>query len=270
MSIFISTNIYNKVEDWVKIYELMERIEYKDKGIEIFPLWDQQGFEELLEKNEEYLKHFNITFHGAYYGVEPSAAKGTDEYRKSIYQNRKTIEWCRRLNGKFVVHHQNNKIIFSEEKKQVIKDSNVQLKELTDYARLYSVALCIENAGISASGNNLWSDDEFIQMALSIPNPILIDVGHVNANRWNIERIIQTLKNKIIAYHIHNNDGRTDCHDRIKKGSFDMEKFIALYNKFTPNQDLIIEYSSKYKDSAEEIAQDIKWLARKTYSPKLF
>ncbi len=49
-----------------------------------------------------------------------------------------------------------------------------------------------------------------------------------------------------------------------------MEKFIALYNKFTPNQDLIIEYSSKYKDSAEEIAQDIKWLARKTYSPKLF
>lgn len=259
----ISTNIFSKVEDWSKIYDLIKTIKdvkYNDKGIEIFPLWDQEGFEELLEKNEKYLKNMKITFHGAYYGVEPSAPKNTEEYSKSIFQNKKTIDWCNRLNGKFVVHHHNNRKVPTEEREQIIKNSNIQLKELTDYANANSVILCVENAGINSYGNNLWTEDEFIEMALSIPNPVLIDVGHANANSWNIEKIITVLKGKIIAYHLHNNDGISDSHDRIREGSFDFEKFARLYKLFTPDKDLVLEYSDRYKDRIDYIAKDAEWL----------
>lgn len=260
MSILISTNVFNKVEDWSKIYDLIKAVKYNDKGIEIFPLWDQKGFEELLEKNEEYLKDMKITFHGAYYGIEPSAPKNTEEYYRSIVQNKKTINWCNRLNGKFVVHHHNNKRVSEGEKEQIIKNSDVQLKELTDYANKNSVILCVENAGVNSNENNLWTEDEFIEMSLSIPNPILIDVGHANANSWNIEKIIVALKEKIIAYHLHNNDGMHDSHNGIREGSFDFEKFIKLYKTFTPNKDLILEYSDRYKDRIDYIARDAEWL----------
>lgn len=260
MSLLISTNVFDKVEDWAKIHDLIKAVKYDDKGIEIFPLWDQEGFEELLEKNEEYLKGMKITFHGAYYGVEPSAPKNTKEYYKSIAQNKKTIDWCNRLNGKFVVHHHNNRKIPTEEREQIIKNSDVQLKELTDYASKNSVALFIENVGVNSNGNNLWTDDEFIEMSLSIPNPILIDVGHANANKWDIEKIIVALKDKIIAYHLHNNYGIYDSHNRIREGSFDFEKFIRLYKLFTPDKDLTLEYSDRYKDEIDYIAQDAEWL----------
>ncbi len=140
------------------------------------------------------------------------------------------------------------------------KNSNIQLKELTDYANANSVILCVENAGINSYGNNLWTEDEFIEMVLSMPNPVLIDIGHANANSWNIEKIITVLKGKIIAYHLHNNDGISDSHDRIREGSFDFEKFARLYKLFTPDKDLVLEYSDRYKDRIDYIAKDAEWL----------
>lgn len=78
----------------------------------------------------------------------------------------------------------------------------MQIKLITAYSNLCSVILCVENVGVSALGNNLWHQAEFIEMALRIPNPILVNVGRVNANDWNIEEIIRALKDKIIAYHL--------------------------------------------------------------------
>lgn len=51
-----------------------------------------------------------------------------------------------------------------------------------------------------------------------------------------------------------------DSHNGIREGSFDFEKFIKLYKTFTPNKDLILEYSDRYKDRIDYIARDAEWL----------
>ena len=96
-------------------------------------------------------------------------------------------------------------------------------------------------------------------MAKSIDNTILIDIGHAFANGWNLERVIKELKDKIVSYHLHNNNGINDSHDLITNGKLNMDEFMKLYKEYTPKADLVIEYGAHCANATNNIVEDIIW-----------
>ena len=92
---------------------------------------------------------------------------------------------------------------------------------------------------------------------------MLIDIGHAHANGWNLSETIESLKDQIEAYHIHNNDGIHDSHNRILEGSLDFEQFVLDYKKFTPDADIVVEYSRASSNDDEGIQEDLSYILKK-------
>lgn len=105
--------------------------------------------------------------------------------------------------------------------------------------------------------NVLFNEEQFIEIAKGIENKILLDIGHAFANNWNLNCVINELKDKIVAYHIHNNDGVEDNHNRIRDGKLNIDDFFESYRKFTPSADLVFEYSRNCSKDVEGIIEDV-------------
>ena len=104
------------------------------------------------------------------------------------------------------------------------------------------------------------NEREFIEECLAMPNQVLIDVGHAWCNGWDLEHVIAALKEKIVAYHIHNNNGKEDEHQRIHSGTLNFDAFMKMYAKYTPSADLVLEYAPNVKDDVAGIQADIEEL----------
>ncbi len=250
--ISISTNIYTNIEDWIHFPKLLA---VESFGIEIFPLWHLGGFEEILEKYEEQLLTRNISFHGPYYHCEPSLSEDSFEYEAMLTMQMKTIEWAKRLNATGIIFHHNNCKIDSHKE-------NMKTNAESLFERLYQIEMpqVIENAGVISKQNMLYNQEEFINFCQEKKTPVLIDIGHAFANGWDIEQLVSSLQDQIVAYHLHNNDGFHDSHHRILDGKYPMKKFTKLYQKYTPNATITLEYAKEINVSVIELKEDEKWL----------
>ncbi|MEW9122227.1 MAG: sugar phosphate isomerase/epimerase [Thermotaleaceae bacterium] len=257
MNIFISTNLYLPTE-LEKIFILLERMEDKEIGIELFPEWHDNQFGEAINKNLEKLKGYPSALHGPYYHTEHSRKKGCEEYKTAKEYFIKTLELGKALNSKYIVFHHNNCPVEAETREEIIKNSAENLLELNDLAKDYQIEIVVENAGVLSRKNMLFDENQFIEIAKSIDNKILVDIGHAFANNWNLDRVMAELKDKIVAYHLHNNDGVQDNHNRIRDGKLNMDDFFESYRKHTPHADLVIEYSKKCKEDVDGIIEDIE------------
>lgn len=89
----------------------------------------------------------------------------------------------------------------------------------------------------------IYSQKEFEKLVLQKNLKVLIDIGHLLANKWNLDEVLETLKNNIIAYHIHSNDGEKDLHQSIFHGIFNGVEILKKILLETPNSKLVLEYS---------------------------
>lgn len=262
MNIYLSTNIYNP-DQLEEIFSILDKINDESIGIELFVEWQDDAFIKFINNNINRLKNYRISLHGPYYDTEHSAPKGSLEYIRTIEYFNSTLEISKELNSRYIVYHHNNCKVVQENKERMIDISSENLQELNEYARKFDSKIVVENSGVISHENMLFDEKEFIEMANSIPNKILIDIGHAFANKWDIENLISKLKDKIVAYHIHNNDGFEDNHNRINDGNLDFEKFLDLYKKYTSEADLVLEYGKQcYKDDSG-IIDDIKYIKNK-------
>lgn len=259
MGILISTNLYN-TQEFEKIFELLEKVENPEVGVEIFPIWTDKDFENKLRENIGKLKEREISFRGPYYNAEHSAKKGSIAYARTMDYMKKTLEYAQMLESKYIVYHHNNRKALFKDKVDMIKTSNENLMEINNIAKKYNQKIVIENCGVISDDNMLLNEQEFIELCRFIPNDILIDIGHANCNGWNLEKIIKKLKFKIVSYHIHNNYGWIDEHNRIYDGNIDFEKFIKIYKRSTPDAELVIEYSRNINRDSCGIVHDINQL----------
>ncbi len=255
MKIYISTNAYspNNLEN---VFSLLEKIDDKNIGIELFPEWHDKEFEEILEKNKDRFRAYNLSLHGPYYYTEHSSPMDTEEYEKTKEYFIKTLQLSKDLNSKYIVFHHNNCIVEEEKREEMLRNSTENLMELNELAKEYGACILVENAGVLSRNNVLFNEEEFIEMAKGIENKILIDIGHAFANNWNLENLVSELKDKIVSYHLHNNDGIADSHNRILDGKLSIEEFFSIYKKYTPTADLVIEYS-KISASEDGLIDDI-------------
>ncbi|WZE73396.1 sugar phosphate isomerase/epimerase family protein [Macrococcus sp. CCM 2573] len=253
VNIILSTNAHMNT-GLQPVYEVLKK--HPTVGIELFPNEKDDLFTAELENLARTSGRY-LTFHGPYFDIEHSAPKGTDEYKYAMECVIKTLQLSKELGIKYFVFHHNNREI-DIDKSDMIRESNKNLDEITNIANEYGVEILIENAGVNQRKNALFNEDEFIDVCMEKSNPVLIDVGHVHANGWDIERVIVALKDKIQSYHLHNNDGKHDEHNRIEDGTFDYDYFFELYKKYTPESDLILEYNYFLGNKVDEIVEDIK------------
>lgn len=261
MSIYISTNLCEPGE-MEYIFSVMDRINDKTVGIELFPEWQDRKFITELNKNIDRLKKYKSTLHGPYYDTEHSARRGTVEYNRAKEYFINTLEVSEKLNSEYIVYHYNNCKVEDECKTDMIDISVKNLAELNEMARIYEAEIVVENSGVQSLENVLLEQEEFINIALMSENRVLLDIGHAFANGWDLNHVISVLKDKIASYHIHNNDGVHDSHDRIENGKMNIEDFFDMYRKYTPCAHLVIEYGKQCREDADGIIEDVEKVRR--------
>ena len=68
------------------------------------------------------------------------------------------------------------------------------------------------------------------------------------------------MKDKIVSYHLHNNDGKKDRHESICAGKLNIEEFLEIYKKYTNKADLVLEYSKEYSEKRNILIEDIDYI----------
>ncbi len=258
MQILVSTNMY-RGDELGRVLPYLSRFDGQ-VGAEIFPMFHDNHFERILQKCLPELAEVPVSFHGPYYQTEHSASVGTPEYERTMSYVDHTLEYCRMLKSRYMVFHHNNCYVTRKRKREMIRIACENYREIECLYGNAGIPVVVENAGVMDRGNMLLNEVEFTELCLREKYPVLIDIGHAWANGWNWRRVIETLRRQIVAYHLHNNDGIHDSHQRIHRGSLDFDEFLRFVCEQTPEADWVVEYAMDVADDEAGICEDIEFL----------
>lgn len=245
--VMIDTCLFGKNVSRVREYAQA----YGDRiGFEVLAMFDLPDFEQALTENLDVLEEHSISFHGPVFEAEHSAARGTAEYEKTMYHIRLTLKYARILHSSHLVMHLNNCRVDPAKKTQMLCNAYENYKELQELFGAFDCPVLVENTGTKLQENILLDQGEFTDFCRDKKLDVLIDIGHANANGWDIPRLIDDLKPQIRAYHLHNNDGLRDLHNRIHDGTIDFTMILEKILRTTPDAQLIIEYTRRELDGA--------------------
>ncbi len=219
---------------------------YRDRfgaglGFELLMMFDLPDFEANLRANSSLFSGGPLMFHEPVWGVEHSAPRGSQAYEEGMYHIRKTQEWAEILKPASMVYHLNNGVVPSEEKERMLKTSLENLEEIRDMFPAQQIL--VENTGTMWDRTALLTQMEFTDLCRRERFPVLIDVGHANANGWDIPKLIADLKEQIRGFHLHNNNGIHDLHNRLRDGTLDFPSLIPLIAHTLPDLPMVIEYT---------------------------
>lgn len=209
------------------------------KKLEFFiePL-DEEYTKKMLKILNEY-KFESISFHGPFRKCN-MADLSSNSLEKTLYSYTESFKMASKYNPKFMVLHTNEgipgKIIDDNLKIEILN----QVANIVNEGKKYGIDVVIENVGIRE--NMVFSQNEYEEFILKNKYKCLIDIGHAYLNEWNIESLIKKLKNNILGFHFHNNDGLYDRHDPISSGKIDYSKIIKLVKENVPTGVIVLEY----------------------------
>ncbi len=212
-------------------------------GFEVLAKFDLADFEEELKGALPVLEKHRISFHGPVYGAEHSARRGSPEYEETMRHIRKTLPYARYLGSSHLVFHLNNCRVLPEKRQEMLENALDSYEEVRDLFGAFGCRIFVENTGIALQGNVLLDQEEFTDLCRQRGFDVLVDIGHAHANGWDLGRLVLDLKDQIRAFHLHNNDGRRDLHNRIHDGTLDFDAFRALIDRECPGAERTIEYT---------------------------
>ena len=226
-------------------------------GFELLPMFDMPAFEGNLRENLPFFESVPLTFHEPVWGVEHTAPRGTPAWEESMYHLELTRKYAEILRPRYMVYHLSNCPVPPPEKGRMLRTS---LENLEATRALFpGCTLLLENNGIRGDGTLLTDLEEFTRLCLDRQADVLIDVGHANANGWDLFRLIGDLKDRIRGFHLHNNDGIHDLHNRLRDGTIDFRKLVPFIVRTVPDAYLVIEYT-RPEFHGEPLREDILYL----------
>lgn len=260
MTVAVSTQLYDEAR-LAQVRPLLE----KDAalGVEIFPEWQLTRYEPLQQQALPWLQGRSITFHGPYWDIDPCFAPDEPEFALFVKYWRKTLALAAQLKARYVVYHLYNHHFAAWEREAKHAAAMHALQVVQAMAAEYGVPLAIENTETDDSGAcNLLTQEEYVELVRSSGCAAMVDIGHALCAGWNIPQLIGALAECIEGYHLHNNDGCSDSHCRIREGTLDMEQILAQICRHTPAAALTLEYNPRLGITGEEVWEDIQWLRR--------
>ena len=226
-------------------------------GFELLAMFDLADFEENLKQNLDLFAGGPLLFHEPVWGVEHTAPRGSSAWEKGMYHLRLTAKYAEILRPAAMVYHLNNCPVPAEDRERMLRTS---LENLAETREMFpGVTLLVENTGLRSCGTQLLNQEEFTALCREQQFPVVIDVGHANANGWDLEKLIGDLRLQIRAYHLHNNDGARDLHNRLRDGTLDFTALLSHINRFTPDAMRVIEYTRPDYHGGP-LLEDIAWL----------
>ena len=235
-----------------------------DVGFELLMMFDIPEFEENLKQNLELFAGGPLMFHEPVWGVEHSASRGSAAWEKGMHHLRLTRKYAEILHPAFMAYHLNNCAVTAENKDQMIRNALENLEEMREM--FPGVQLLVENTGTRADGTMLLDQAEFTDLCRGRKIPALIDIGHANANGWDIRKLISDLRGQIGGFHLHNNDGLHDLHNRLKDGTLDFRELVPYMDQAEPDAARVIEYTRPVFHG-EPLMEDIRMLEEFSAKP---
>lgn len=206
------------------------------------PEWNQMEdlFQELVLKLQPL--SVSYTIHPPAWDINlTSENRATREAAFSEYK--KAIEFAGLIKAAHVVIHPGFCFSPAFNKQTAQRRATEYIHELCQIAKPLNVKLAIENVGYS--GSSLFNQEEYTNFLNNIDETagFLIDTGHARLNNWDIPRLVKETKDRLLALHIHDNDGMGDDHLAIGEGTIEWRAVFAAINEYAPNCELILEYA---------------------------
>lgn len=216
----------------------------KDFGIEIFYEWGSADYwnDALDLIMRERTGGFSI--HSPFNNVD--ICMPCDE-EKLFHVLRTPFDLYHKYSGEFYVVHTNGYLPADADKQfedDCRKRAEDRLARFHEICVSEGVRMVVENLGFRRGKKHLYNHQQFLELFQALPEIwCLIDTGHTLLGDFDIYDIQKTLKNRLVAYHVHDNDKMLDQHLRIGAGCLDWNRFAQGYKEFTPDAAIVMEYN---------------------------
>lgn len=212
-----------------------------DLGFELLPMFDLPEFEENLCRNLAVFAEGPLIFHEPVWGVEHTAGRGSPAWEESTHHLQLTRKYAEILRPTHLIYHFNNCAVPAARKQEMLDISLTSLENMRD---LFSgQEILVENTGTRRNNTMMLDQDEFTELCRERDLKVLIDVGHAHANGWNLEKLLIDMETRIRGFHLHNNDGVHDLHNRIHDGTLVFDRLMPLICRTVPHAFWVIEYT---------------------------
>lgn len=231
------------------ILEFLRKNKIENLEFFIEPL-DENYTKKMLEILENY-KFKSISFHGPFRKCN-LADMAKESWEKTLYSYEESFKLSKKYNPSFMVLHSNEGIPSQKIDEELKNKISEKIDSLVKLGRNYGIDVVIENVGIGK--NMVFSQEEYEDMILKNNYKCLIDIGHAYLNRWNINELVKKLKNNILGYHFHNNNGLYDEHKPISHGKINYFDMVELIKIYTPSANIVLEYD--FNEDPEILLED--------------
>ena len=132
------------------------------------------------------------------------------------------------------------------------------MRELTALANSCGLNFVIENLCKQKAKTHLFTNEEYFRIFENIPTAVsLIDIGHANVNKLDIEKFLYQYGPRVKGFHVHNNDGLSDQHLDYHNGTADIRQIMHWVGKYTRDADVVLEYEPHEKLTHQELLEEI-------------
>lgn len=222
-------------------------------GLELFyEFGDPYHWEQVIKEVFAKRPSCPMSLHGPCVGVN-LADEHSSHY---LFSYRDIFSFAAAHQISFVVVHTNESYegIPEEIRRRVIH----RLELIMELANDFQVPLAIENVGLKPKNSMLFDWPEYRNLFNHFPAAYaLLDTGHAHVNGWNLPEVVTELGDRLIACHLHDNDGSTDSHLPIGLGSIEWSAFFAAVTECAPQTTLVFEYAHISMEKALESIQTV-------------
>lgn len=165
---------------------------------------------------------------------------------------KKIITVASKLNVKLVNLHSHSRGMYTRydrNKKQILDNWVKSLIELVDYGKRYNAEIMFENAGEKGEITEL---KDFKYIVDRVPDlKVHLDIGHafIFGKMKNVDKCIETFRNRIEHIHMHDNHGESDEHLPIGKGKINYGSVVKMLKKINYDKTITFEVFTSKKDA---------------------
>lgn len=239
----------------------------REIGIEIFYEWGSETYWDLALTEIMRDRTGKFSIHAPYQGdiVEMSLTDREDELFEYL---RQPFRLYHKFGGDGYVVHINAPYAEEptpEEKAERLKRVEDRLARMNDMCRREGVTMLVENLAYGHGLKTLCDQNDFLRLFENNPElNCIVDTGHAVLGGVDIYAVQKALGSRLKAYHLHDNDGHEDLHQRVGTGVIDWKRFSEGARLYTPDAQFIMEYSaaavSNFDDYAEDAGKIRAWM----------
>lgn len=153
------------------------------------------------------------------------------------------IDWAKSIGATYIVVHIGWRGDPNFPRTECLRRAEEAIGALAARASRAGVLLAVENVGWF--GQEVCDQEEFTSLIKRLPQSAgaLLDVGHALLAGWDVPRAARELAPRMVAMHLHDNNGTSDQHLPIGQGKLNWDALLPLLSAMPAGCQHIIEYA---------------------------